>query len=452
MTTLKRIGATLAALAVLGSGLPEAVRAQWDVTPKAALPAWELWWPTAPDAEIATIPLLWTNDVDGGGEGCCVVGAGARYRTGPGTLWLGVGFGTSAEAGAPAALEVAAEIEGAALAFRHLHGRNAVSAFLPLTPRQGRRSGDGRFRMSAGASGNWMYDDRYAETFVAFNCPADAPAAPCQQVETAFAWSEGRDYSVVAEATLGLASRRGRLSAGVIGGLKVLDGDHDYLRAEVEVERTRRWRSAALRLRLAGGWASGDAPLQRRFHLGGADPVTRWLNPYLDAQGALLSGGHYYAPGGPGLRAYTESRPLVKRYLAARGEIGRSRALENGLRGGISLFLEGAWTPGLPDRIGPEEFDLSGPILFDWRDLPAGEGRERGQFMARVLSLSEIWADAGFALTGGYKVVSVTVALPIWASEPALADEPVGGGERKAFAARWSFTVAFSLTADEMER
>jgi len=416
---------------------------QWDGVPKAALPAWPLWWDAAPDLEVGVIPLAWTSEVDGSGEGCCVIGAAARRRTGPATVWLGIGFGTSPDAGSPAALEAAVAVKGGVVAFRRLHGRNGFAAFLPLFDAEQRRPPWGKGRLSLGVSGNWIYDDRYLDSFISFRCPSEAPAAPCEQIERAWAWSEGRDYALALEGTVGDASTSGpRVTLVALAGIEALDGDHDYLKVELQTERVGTLSSADWRVGLAAGWVSGDAPLQRRFHLGGSHPLQRWMSPFLDAEGALFADVPYFTPGSAGLRAYSDLRPLVKRYVAGRAEIGRSQAATSGIWGRFSLFVEGAFTPALPQRLGPDDFDLASPILFDWRQLPAGEGEARGRFMARVLEVPELWGDAGVALTAGYKSLSITVASPLWASEPALADEPAGGGQKKALALRWSLSVA----------
>ncbi|NIU80159.1 MAG: hypothetical protein GWN71_43505, partial [Gammaproteobacteria bacterium] len=178
--------------------------------------------------------------------------------------------------------------------------------------------------------------------------------------------------------------------------------------------------------RLAAGWAAGGPPLQRRFLLSGADPVTRWLNPYIDVPGALFEEISYFVPGGPNLRAYIEAQPLVDGYLSANGSIGKADATEAGFWGRIDAFFEAAWTPGVPDRLGPEELNAEGALLFDWRQLPAGEGEARGRFLARVLEPPQLWADAGFALKGGYKRLGVAISLPLWASDADFADAPTG--------------------------
>lgn len=432
----------LATLTILQALAAPTAQAQWDVIPKASLPAWPLWWQTPYRSDVSAIPLLWTNDVDGAEEGCCVLGAAARYRAGPATVWLGLGFGTDPDAGSPAAFEAAAEIDGAALAFRRLHGRSGLSLFFPLIERDGREAAPAR--LSAGVSASWIYDERYVPILPLFECPVEAPAAPCRRMTVSRAWDAGRDYAVGLEGRLGDGSGAApRLSMSVLAGLKLLDGDHDYLRVEVEGEREGAFGETLWALRLAAGWASGDAPLQRRFHLDGGDPIRRWLNPYVDARGAVLEDAPYHTPGGAGLRAYEETRPLVKRYLAGRGEVTRAGYTRMGFWGTVSAFLEGAWTPDLPDRFGPDGFDRTSPLLFDWQELPLGEGEARGEFMARVLEISEFWADAGLAFTGGYEGVAITLAVPFWVSEPALANDPFRGEETKSFALRWSLEVAF---------
>jgi hypothetical protein len=436
--------ARLAACTIIGVGLlvPAAGRAQWEVTAKAALPAVPYWWTASESAGIDLVPVVWANDIDGGASGCCAVGAAVRRRVRGATAWLGLGFGTSPDGGTPAAIEAAVEIEGGLLAFRSLHGRAGFSAFYPLY-----REPDGPDpgRVSLGVSTVWLYDERYVPTVPLFDCPREAPSAPCQQVETTYPWSDGQDNALVAEAVWGRGEWSApRLEGSLAAGLKLAGSDYAYSRAELEAVVEGRKGRARWLARLSAGWASGGAPLQRRFLLYGADPVSRWLSPYLEARGALLADVPYFLPGGPNLRAYETTRPLVKRYIGALGEVSRLVEGEGGFWGRIGVFLESAWTPGIPDRLGPEQLREDGSLLFDWRELPGEkEGAELGRFRARSLEVSELWADGGVAITGGYRRVAATISLPLWASEPAFANEPFGGGAKRAFAVRWTLTLHF---------
>jgi hypothetical protein len=426
-------GATLA--------LPAPARAQWEGTAKAALPAVPYWWPVDGTEALGLIPLIWTNDVDGGGSaGCCVIGAATRRRVGDATLWLGLGFGTRPDGGTPAALEAAVEIEGSVLAFRVLHGRGGFSAFYPVYRGEAASPTE---RVSVGIASIWVYDDRYVGTIPLFECPTDAPAAPCRAVETPYPWSGGQDNAIAVEAVWGRGEWGApRLRGSLATGVRLAGGDHTYVRAELEATVSGRKGRGRWLARLSGGWASSGAPLQRRFLLYGADPVTRWLNPYLEARGALLADVPYVVPGGPGVRAYEATQPLVKRYLGASGELGRLLEGRNGLWGRVGLFLDAAWAPGLPDRLGPESLWEEGSLLFDWRELPEGEGAELGRFRARSLEVSELWADAGVTVTGAYRALAATLSLPLWVSEPAFAGESLGGA-KKAFAVRWVLTFRF---------
>ncbi len=429
--------------------LPTRAVGQSALIGKAALPAVPYWWtpPTTQDLEV--IPLLWFNSVDGNDEGCCVVGVATRRELGAARLWLGVGVGTAPDAGTPSAFEAAAQFERGLIAFRILHGRGAVSAQYSLLSDEGEVGSE---RLAVGISANWLDDDRYLSTVPFFACPDGAPSVPCVQVETPYAWSRGEDVAFVAEGESGGGVWRSpRLRGNLAVGLKLAGGDHDYLRGEVEAGVGGAWRRADWSARLAGGLSSGDAPLQRRFLLAGADPITRWLNPYLDARGALFSdfpflGGDtpYFVPGGPNLRSYEETRPLVKRYVAASAELGRTVATTRGFWGRVSGFFEAAWLPGLPERLGPESLRTNGAFLFDWRELPAGEENELGRFRARSLEVSSLWADLGVAFTGGYDRIAVMVSVPFWASESGFAGEPISGGEKNALALRWTLSVLFT--------
>lgn len=439
---MKVVGATLLALLFIGLVFPARVSAQWEITGKAALPEAPYWISVGDEPAVDLLPLLWFNEVDGHATGCCVFGAAARARLGTATVWLGLGFGTDGEAGAPAAVEAAAELDGGTFAFRMLHGRIGFSALYPVL----KASAPDRFdldRISVGVHAVWLDDPRYLDTVTFFECP-EAPAAPCDPIETPYAWGHGRDYSILAETAWGRGEwRQPRLRGGVVAGLRVAGGEREYLRAELEALVTDRLSFARLDVRFAGGWVSDGAPQHRRFLLEGADPVTRWLNPYIEARKALFSDIPYYVPGGPNLRAYEDTRPLVRRYLAASGQLSRSAGTSNGLWGRLAAYLAAAWTPGIPGVMGPEQMNEDGDLLFDWRRLPDREGEEQGQFRARSLKVSELWADAGLQLTGGYRLVAVTLSLPIWASQPAFAGESIFGGDKNALGLRWALSVTF---------
>ncbi|KPK82131.1 MAG: hypothetical protein AMS25_03580 [Gemmatimonas sp. SM23_52] len=440
---LMRSRRLLGLLACLWQLLPATALAQWELTAQAALPALPYWVPLDRGREIDVVPLLWTNDIDGDGNGCCVFGIAARQSLGPANVWLGVTFGTEPEGGAPAALEAAAEIDGGSFAFRRLHGRNAFSLRYPLFASSAPQPG-GMDRLSVGLAAMWSYDERYLETLTYFDCPTEAPSVPCQEIEAPYAWSPGRDHAVVAEGAWGRGDWSApRLEGSLAMGLKLAGGDYAYLRAELTSRVKGRAGRGSWTGWLRGGWSSDDTPQQRRFRLDGADPVTRWLNPYLDAKGALLSDIPYFVPGGGQLRAYEATRPLVKRYLAAGGEVARDIETDVGVWGRVAGFVEAAWTPGIPERLGPEALNPDGSLLFDWQELPAGEGEPLGRFRARSLEVNEIWADAGLALSAGYDKLAVTISLPLWASEPAFAGEPIGGGDKKAVALRWALSITF---------
>ncbi len=437
-------------LLAAGLPLPPRAAAQSALIGKAALPAVPYWWSPTAARDVEVIPLLWFNAVDGDEEGCCVVGAAVRREIGSARLWLGLGLGTAPDAGTPAAFEAAAQFDRGLIAFRELHGRGGVSAQYSVLSTEGRAPGVPA-RLAVGVSALWLDDERYLTTVPLFDCPAEAPSVPCDSVETPYAWSPGEDFAVVAEAEWGAGVWRSpRLRASLATGLKLAGGDYDYLRGQVDARVSGPWRRFDWWARLAGGWSSGDAPLQRRFLLAGADPISRWMNPYLDARGALFSdvpfaGGDvpYYAPGGPNLRAYEETRPLVKRYVAASGELGRTVESTRGFWGRVAGFFEAAWLPGLPERLGPESLRPNGALLFDWRELPTGEDEELGRFRARSLEVSSLWADLGVAFTGGYERVAVMVSVPFWSSEPGFAGEPLSG-EKRAFAPRWTLSVFFT--------
>lgn len=422
--------------------LPAAVRAQWDVIAKAALPAVPYWWAASPRHDIEVVPLVWSNDVDGGSGGCCALGAAGRARLGEASVWLGLGFGTDPKSGTPAAIEAAAQIGWGVLAYRKLHGRSSVSFFVPILtddePSALRVS-----RLSAGISALSLEDDTYIEPVPLFSCPT-SPAVPCTAVPSPYPWSRGQDFGLALEATWGAGEWRApRLTGSLIWGIDVAGGDHGYLRGELDARIAGTVERFDWGARVAGGLAADGPPLQRRFLLYGADPVRRWLNPYVDDRGTLFQDVAYFMPGGPSLRAYSETQPLVERYLSAGGSLGVGDATPSGFWGRIDGFLEAAWTPGIPDLVGPADLNPESSFLFDWRELPQGEGSPGGQFNASVLRVRELWADAGFAFQGGFRNVAAMISLPLWASNAAFANAPTGDGPKKNFAMRWTLTVMF---------
>lgn len=412
-----------------------------EIGAKAVLPAVPYWWTASEAVPIDLTPLLWFNEIDGGkgpDSACCVIGIAGRHRLSRVTLWWGLGFGLEANGGTPAAIEAAIQhSSGGILSFRSLHGRVGFTALYPALRRP---SGA---RVSVGVSGVWVADARYLQTVPLFDCPTNAPASLCVSVDAPYGWSAGRDYALEAEGTHGTGDwDRPWLRAGLSIGVKAAGGDHSYARIEAESRVGGDVGPARWKARFAGGWSSEGAPQQRRFRLEGAGSIRRWLNPYLDARGALFEDQPYFVEGGPHLRAYTETKPLVFSYVAASGELSREGRTEAGLWGRIGLFLEAAWTPAVPGVVGPEELNEEGDLLFDWRELPEGEDEARGRFRARVLEVPKVWADGGLSFTGGYDRVALTLSFPLWASESAFADEPFSG-ERKPFALRWSFNITF---------
>ncbi len=421
---------------------PASAYSQWGVTAKAALPAIPYWWTASEKHGIDLVPLVWSNEVDGSeGSGCCVLGAAGRLRLGPSTLWLGLGFGTDAKAGTPAAIEVAGTIDGGAFAFRSLHGRSGFAAFYPVL-RDGRGLREGR--ISIGVSSTWLFDARYIPPVPFFECSSSAPSLPCEPVDTPYPWSGGEDVALAGEAEWGRgewSAPRLEVSLGV--GVKIAGGDYSYLRADLSAEVYGKIRRLDWILRMSGGWASSGSPMQRRFLMYGAGPIHRWLNPYLDVKGALFQDVAYIVPGGPNLRAYQITQPLADGYVGAMGMLSRSFEAPSGLWGRADGYLETAWIPGIPDRLGPEQMNEDASFLFDWQQLPEGEGQAQGEFRARSLHVSNFWADAGLALTGGYRNVALMVSFPLWASEPDFANERIGGGERNPFTLRGTLTIVF---------
>ena len=421
-------GAGLVAIGLLAA---EKGAAQSALPRLSALPAVPYWWNAPRQLQLEALPLAWYNDLDG-----VVVGGAGQWRVNSATVWSGLGIGLRGDGGFPAGFEAAAEFETGGFYFRTLHGRNAFTVhFLDIWRNI-------RPHISVGITGLGLTDERYLETVPLFECPSGAPSAPCTEVPTPYGWSAGRDHALELGLALGEPENgAGRFDAVLAGGLKVVGGDYEYLRAEAGLRKWGLVRSARWTARLAGGWVSNRAPQQRRFRLDGANSIIRWLYPYLEAQGALLEHVPYFVPGGGHLRAYEDTRPLVKSYLGLSGAVSGEASLSGSFWGEVAAFAEAAWTPGLPDPLGPEDLNPDSDFLFDWQQLPAGEGRELGQFRARVLNAPEIWADAGLAFTGRYERLAVTISFPLWASASAFAGEPFSDNEKRAFAMRWNLTI-----------
>ena len=407
----------------------------------AALPAVPYWWSPERLGDVDLLPLLWFNEIDGGHDvfgnsACCVVGVAGRSELGLATVWFGIGFGLEGGGGQPVAIEAAVHMKNGFFSYRQLHGRNGFGGGYQLVSGPNPESAS----FILGLEADWLSDGRYLGTLITFDCPSNSSSAPCEEEPIPYTWSEGRDHAVTGQLDWGggvTGSPRFRATTAI--GLKVFGGQHEYLRTELESQLRGSFGTTDWWARAAGGWVSNDVPQQRRFLLEGVEPIVRWLNPYLDARGALLEDVPYFVKGGPYLRAYSETRPLVKSYLGLAGELSRRARLESGVWGRIGVFAEAAWTPGIPDIVGPADITPDADFLFEWEKLPAGEGEELGQFRASALEISELWGDAGISLTGGYSHVAVTVSLPLWVSEPAFATEP----EKNAFALRWALTIEF---------
>jgi len=355
---------------------------------------------------------------------------------------LGLGFGTDADGGNPAAVEASAQIDWGVLSYRNLHGRTGISLFFPLLiggPEDPLKVD----RLSAGISALSLDNESYFDPVPLFSCP-DSPAAPCSTVSTPYPWSPDQDFGLAVEGTWGRGLWSApRLAGSAVLGLKVGGGDYGYLRGELDAQVTGALERFDYTVRAGGGWVSDSSPLQRRFLLSGADPVRRWLNPYIDVAGSLFQDVSYFVPGGPQLRAYQEIQPLATGYLSLAGIISEGASTPSGFWGRLDAFVETAWTPVIPSRLGPDDLHPDGSFLFDWRELPTGEDTDGGRFMTRTLEVSELWADAGFTFAGGFRNLAVAVSLPLWASNPSFADKPVGDGIKNAFALRWTLSVMF---------
>jgi len=167
----------------------------------------------------------------------------------------------------------------------------------------------------------------------------------------------------------------------------------------------------------AGAVLGGSAVVrQRKIFLSGSDPYQQYADPFLRSRGSILrlDGVNYQSPGGTGVRGLAPT-------LSAEQAYGLNLELERFLvdmRGGmvrrvaIAAFADGALANGDLDRSG-------------------------GNALQAV-------ADAGLGVRVGMQMgqtpFELRFDLPLWVSEPALAQDSGPGTD--AFGFRWTFSFS----------
>jgi hypothetical protein len=438
---------TAAALAALAVAVPDAARAQVQRAP--APPARGMGLPGAlPDRRpLYAVVLPWYNDRDGP-----VTALWLRHAVpeADAEVWLALGAGWREPGRGPTVAEAGIAAGTLSGWFKATEGRlgYGLSRTHPLAP---------GWTAAMTVESASLQEPDYIPTAPVFRCDRDAPAAPCDSALVPLTWSDGRDRA--AELRIERLDPRGTAMPDTATFTLRLGPGLGRDPAYAQVRAAAQWRrragpDAELSVRIGGAWTSRGTPRQSRFGLQGAGPLALWGHPLLRSRGAPLTRVPHFVPGDAHLRAYRRTSPLVRRYVAASATLERAVRWPLGLPGHVGLFAETAWVPGLPARIGREELHEDAAFLFDPRGLPPGEDRAGGAFSAGALRVPPVLADAGATAEVRLPLgVRAALHLPLWASEPQLADrarrwrDPLGDGEPRALGLRWSWTLAWSAPA-----
>lgn len=425
--------ACLACVACLAAAYPATAQVQRAPAP----PLDPVWRSIDSDPGVELLPFVSFNDRDG-----VVTGAWVRWRpSAESDVWVAAGGGFRDPERTPTVFEVGAREAGVEAWFKLTEGRRGFGASYAFD------LGDALAATVAAEEAS-LVDERYLPRILFFQCPGDAPAAPCDSVRAPLAWSADPDRA--AEVRLGSLPAAGEIhwQVALRGAPSFLGADRAYLQARAEAVWQRTAGLRTLTLRFATGWTSADTPLQSRFFVHGAGPLERWTNPYLRSRGAPLDRIAYFDPGGAHLRAYGRTSVLVRRFAAFAATARRRLDLPLGLAGSAGAFAEVAWLPGAPGALGRAAITEEAAVLFDWAKLTAGEGEGGGKFSAGVLEIPSFLADAGFSASVRAPLgIEVEAHLPLWASAGELADRAHdlldlrGEGEDRPLGLRGTLTV-----------
>lgn len=435
--TRARPSAVAAAVAFLAiSAPPLAAQVQRAPAPSAVAP----WIALGGEPATHAFPFLGFNDADGVTVGGWVRGSTAEEAA----VWVAIGAAPREPARVLTAVEAGAELGAVTAWFKGTEGRRGFGASYA-------RDLEGGWRITLAAEEAALVDDAYLRRIFFFDCPGDAPAAPCDSVRAPYDWSARPDRALEIRAVREPADRPIRWGVALRGAPGALGAEPAYAQARAEALWSRETAERRLDLRLAAGWATRRAPLQSRFFLHGAGPLARWTNPYLRSRGAPFDRISYFAPGGAHLRAYGRTAPLLRRFAAVAAAASRSVELPPPLSGRVGVFVEAAWLPGAPDAYGRDDLHEGSAVLIDWARLTPGEEEAGGRFSAGVLDLPRLLADAGLSagLTLPYGL-DIELSLPLWVSHGFLADrahdllDPLGDGEDRALGLRWALTVTLA--------
>ncbi len=205
---------------------------------------------------------------------------------------------------------------------------------------------------------------------------------------------------------------------GLVAATGRSDLDVFYGRGSLTATARRNGRQWGLGVRFFGGVSTSGAPTskQRQVYLAGADPLAQFTNPFLRSTGALFVRPDlfYHAPGGGNLRGFDP-------HLSAEGLVAVNAEVERTLR----AVPQGR----LFRRVRLAAFgDLGRPFGGDASTL----GSARDEFLA----------DAGVGLRIDHRIggtdFTTRVDLPLYVSEPQVAQDGKPGNDRVGF--RWQFS------------
>ncbi len=379
-------------------------------------------WPgnawTAEDAYTVRLqPSAWVNDVDGVRAGLRLRGS---YYDWARRLRLGVYYGVdSRRVDVDARLDSPMRLLGLRGRWNawvwKMEGRRDLGLRLDFVVRP-ELARPPTHRISLGYSAHRLTDPRYLtspETYDTSRTDVGVDLA----------------YSVDPQADVFSSNLRASLRLG----RKWTWGKYRYERLAVEATvRSRREVVPVVDVRLRGflGLIGGDMPLQRKFGLAGAGPMTRERRFWMRSPGATWSDLNYHVPGDANLRAYRAGDFGVNRVVAFNAELGTRVPL--GPLGRLLRPLTGsiAWYAFYDVA---HVFDDVNPVASSARVQSLVDG---GLFDGAI-------ADAGVGLRLSppwpFWRVHVRLDAPLWMNHPEVIGETDRTARRYAVSLRAAF-------------